>query len=402
MPRRAALPEAAASGRIGIVGAGISGLVLATLLKDSGFEPTIIEARDEPGGRILSPTVHPGVRVEAGAARIPDRHSGTMYWLTRAGLSPRTFYPDKGRMVRIDGKDCELGVDVARLGSQQIHHLIAGQQQWSSQYRASLRSRVETMLTKPIWYGLGAGMQALPESLADTLSESIRYGVPVHGVRQDDGSVTLVGDTELVESFERVVVTPATAAYRNIEFVPALSAGKLEVMAGCRTQSSLRTFVVCDRGPWLTRHNLNGWGCSADGLEIWCRSALPEQDLAVLTIYAQGDAAHSLVSMSKPERERDMVERLTAVYPEIHQSIRRVDSYCWDDNIWTRGAQTVVRPDGQGLSILQRKEGRLHFAGETTTADGWIEGAIASAYRVFDEIISEYAATRGTEPDDRA
>jgi phytoene dehydrogenase-like protein len=41
--------------KVGIVGAGVSGLRCATVLLENGFDVTIIEARDRLGGRVSAP-----------------------------------------------------------------------------------------------------------------------------------------------------------------------------------------------------------------------------------------------------------------------------------------------------------------------------------------------------------
>ncbi len=41
---------------IAIIGAGLSGLALATALRSEGRDVTVLEARDRPGGRVLSTT----------------------------------------------------------------------------------------------------------------------------------------------------------------------------------------------------------------------------------------------------------------------------------------------------------------------------------------------------------
>ena len=43
--------------KIHIIGAGISGLIAATVLEKNGFHPVIIEATDRPGGRIKTDIV---------------------------------------------------------------------------------------------------------------------------------------------------------------------------------------------------------------------------------------------------------------------------------------------------------------------------------------------------------
>ena len=75
--------------RIAIVGAGISGLVSAWLLKRAGHDVSLFEASNTAGGRIktLRDRFTNGLYAEAGAMRIPDHHRQTLWLAQCFGLS---------------------------------------------------------------------------------------------------------------------------------------------------------------------------------------------------------------------------------------------------------------------------------------------------------------------------
>lgn len=90
------LPRTRTPKKILVVGAGIAGLVAATLLKRAGHRVTVIEANgNRIGGRIKTFETGFADRLqyaEAGAMRIPDFHPLTLALIDKLGISRRLFY----------------------------------------------------------------------------------------------------------------------------------------------------------------------------------------------------------------------------------------------------------------------------------------------------------------------
>jgi len=136
------------------------------------------------------------------------------------------------------------------------------------------------------------------------------------------------------------------------------------------------------RGEAWKAGSVCGWGCIDDGTEVWNLPGSASDSVFVL--YAQGAPAKPLVALSQPERERRMLESLESMFPGVSSEVLEVSSHCWNDDPWARGAQSMNRQNSS--TSIGAPYGRLHFAGESTALEGWVDGTIASAYRVVGEI----------------
>jgi len=92
--------------KVVILGAGVAGLAAAYELAKAGYECTVLEARDRPGGRVF--TARRGTKIDmtdgsqqicrfdegqylnAGAARIPSHHEATLGYCRELGVAMET------------------------------------------------------------------------------------------------------------------------------------------------------------------------------------------------------------------------------------------------------------------------------------------------------------------------
>src|SRR5699024_2199970 len=90
------LPKIQTPKKIIIVGAGIAGLVAASLLKKAGHNVIILEASDRAGGRIFTmrSDFTEELYFEAGAMRIPHTHNLTLEYIKKFNLPVNKFIND--------------------------------------------------------------------------------------------------------------------------------------------------------------------------------------------------------------------------------------------------------------------------------------------------------------------
>lgn len=189
------------TGRVIIVGAGVSGLYAATLLEKAGVDYMILEARDRTGGRVLAATPD-ALHVDLGA---------TWFW--------PEIQPDLAQLLEA------LGLSVIPQG-----------RPGDMLYERQLNSPVEryaTYETSPASFRLKGGMQALTAALERQIpAHRIKTGHQVTAVsRSEQEEVQVHTRTEQGDnpdfrcSHVFLALPPGLAA--NINFIPALPEGVL-------------------------------------------------------------------------------------------------------------------------------------------------------------------------------
>ena len=90
--------------RVVVLGAGLAGLVSAYNLVRHGYEVTVLEAQERPGGRVLTDrSFGRGGHAELGAVRIFETHEHTLKYVDEFGLE-LVPYDDGARAFHLQGK----------------------------------------------------------------------------------------------------------------------------------------------------------------------------------------------------------------------------------------------------------------------------------------------------------
>ena len=246
------------------------------------------------------------------------------------------------------------------------------------------------------WFKIRGGNDRLPAALAAKLSDKIRYGAPVVRVAQDDASVrvTYLRDTTPVTIDGDYVVCAVPAAVMDrVEVRPELPALKREALRELGSLAMARVYLQARRRFWLERGE-SGWGGTDDPMDIWDYTRDQPGHRGILGAYLSGRIAEAVTALDPAKRGPWIRERMEHAHPGITEHFETAASYSWIDDPWARGAGVEFHP-GQLTRyghVLRAPEGRIHFAGEYTSAwSSWMNGALESGERAAAEITARDA-----------
>lgn len=418
--------------RVVIVGAGLSGLALAGMLRDAGIEVVVLEARDRIGGRVHTLELA-GAVVDAGAAWIHGRKGNPLAALVdELGLATRehayaplwTYDAIAQRRLDADEQDAALAVEdgfYAELpGLKDALGASASMQDAIDAHLATLgldaaaerhaRLVLEQYLLEVDYGGPGdqtslaifdedeffgyddhlpqGGFGPLLERLAEGLD--IRTGSVVTSVGHDADIAWVTSEGGERFEADRVVVTVPLGVLQadTIAFEPALSQAKRAALARMQ-MSSLEKLVL--------RFEQRFWPDEPDAAWFYLSSERGEFPLIVDFTADAGAPTLALLHGGKRVREHlDAVDDASLVAEALALLAALLDVEVpaplashvtrWRSDPFARGSYSYP---ALGMSLddfdaLAEPQGeRVLFAGEATTSAyfGTLHGALASAKR---------------------
>lgn len=347
------------TGRILIIGGGLSGLTLAYLATQRNFQVTVLEATGRLGGRIYTISGARDTPLELGATWFSDQHPEFMQLASELGLVKFTQY-DKGKTL-FQTKSFEPPQRFEIPGS-----------------------------TTPS-YRLAGGTAAIIHSLAARLSAgSIRLNATVHQIRQTDKGITAVlKDGSRYDADKLFVCLPPQVAAEHISFSPALSDPTSQLLQTVQTwMAGALKFTVEYETPFWRINGYSGMLYSHAGAitEMYDHTNM-EADKFALTGFLNSGLQH----YEPATRKEYVLSQLTDLLGD--QAAHPTGYY---DKIWNAptllaGSQIFKRAHyNNGHPALQNSymNGKLFFAGSETAAmhPGYMEGAVFAARRAAEQL----------------
>ena len=246
-------------------------------------------------------------------------------------------------------------------------------------------------------YRIVAGNDALPNAFAQSpeLKARIRYRSPVTAIAPSpSGGVSVTvgseGAPETLDAEHVVCAIPFTMV-QQIRITTPLSDGKANAIRALPSTSVCRVQLEFSKRFWEVMSMNPSVSTDLDiRMVIEQTPGRPETDLGILESYSAGDAARRLGAMSENVRIKAVLRDLDDLFVGLASTcFTRAVSVAWNEEPWARGAYAVAYP-GMMRTIgphLATAEGVVHFAGDhTSSAPGWIEGALESGHRAAREV----------------
>ena len=311
-----------------IIGAGLSGLSLATKLQAEGRDVIVLEARDRTGGRVLSQDGY-----DLGPSWIWPHNHRMLALLDRLGLNRFAQYAS-GRLVFEDSAGrVRRDLEFATMGG---------------------ALRVE------------GGLARVTDCLASELGDRLRLSCRVHRVLEEPGGVSILTTEGHVRAARVILALP-----------PRLVAGLGVVVPDAPTWMAGHAKLVATYPTAFWRANgLNGDAISHRGPLAEIHDASPvDAKVGALFGFAQVGAA------SQPGFRDAAVAQLARLFGQEAATPDDVFIKDWSMDRATATEADLTAPSGHPNYSAVPPTRRVMFAGTEMSSDngGFLEGALAGA-----------------------
>lgn len=335
-----------------IVGAGLSGLLLAYMLQER-FYITLLEARPRIGGRILT--------FEEDAERFD--------------LGPTWVWPHQPYIRAL----------AESLGLDRVRHFDSGAFAYDApagvQYYRSNGSSPS--------YRFKNGASSLTEALYDRLNDvEIRLDTPVDAIVYHGEKITIHSDSAHFSADKCIITLPPRLCAESVRFDPPLPEADEARMKAVPTWMAFSAkCIVTYPEPFWRGRGLSGLATSHIGPLSEVHDASAETKGALFGFYSTHAADDAT--------EADVIGQLIRLFgPEAgqYEHFRRHN--------WRTDPFTATPADREPLNAHPRYgleaswEGRIHLCGTETasTEGGYLEGAVAAAMQLAKRLLAEGTA----------
>jgi len=250
----------------------------------------------------------------------------------------------------------------------------------------------EKIATGGLFYEIMGGNDKLPNAFKTKLKKNLKKLSVVQRIEQDETSVTVTyinnGLQQAIVA-DRVICTLPFPVMGEIDIAPAFSEEKQRAIRDLKLTPVTRTYLQFRSKVWET-DTLSGYGNTDLEIQNTYSPTLTQSgQRGILASYTGGARALEMGAMTEGQRKDLTLRRMGNLFGNLSGQFEKSTSQIWHLDEFARGAFTYFEP-GQMTSLLpiaQQPEGRIHFAGEHTSAwHGWMNGALESGNRAAGEV----------------
>ena len=415
-----------------VIGAGFSGLAAAYKLKNSGWNVTVLEARDRIGGRVFSYSMpqNKDLICELGAEWVGESHErlkslcrdfkiplqkhrfddyllqngkvsrpgawGFSEQATTAFAKIKAGYEKLTALQQQKLDKLDWWTYLEKIGFSQEDLLLRDLMD-STDFGESIRhvsafgalaEYAESSPKNEMDYKMTGGNSRLTQEFAKRIgAKNIKNKTLVTEIKQLKGIVTIKTETDLYKA-DAVICTVPTNSLVKIKFDPPLPTAQQEAAEKLIYARICKNSILFENRFWKDE---NFSMVSDETSHYYFHSTQNQKGKeGILTSYAIGEKADVLASQSDERRMNIITRDLVDFNENAPKLAKGIASYAWQRDKYTDGAYALYRP-GQWFGIrpiLQKPHIKVLFAGEHLADwQGFMEGAIETGEAAAESLI---------------
>ena len=345
-----------------IIGAGLTGLTIAYLLKSLHIKTTIIEANTRIGGRILTKRNPNEAPIDLGATWLVPQQKNVLNLLKTLNIEVfEQFYSSTAIYQPDPSKQPQL---------------------------------VSLPNNDSVSYRIKNGTQTLIETLAEQLDNtSIQTGTSAISIQLKAEYLEVKTNKETYHSKYVVSTLPPALFNQNISLIPALTEVITDTLSKTHTwmHNSIRVGFTFKTPFWKHPQSSGTIYANSGPLQEFYDHSNAEQSVYALS----GFMSSNLSGLDKNQRKKLALEQLQSYYGD-----QALDYLSYEECTWIDQKHTI-KPDNSFLMPQQNNghplfkerflENKLFIAGAETSPvfSGKMEAAVSSAMHVFDSLKAE-------------